>query len=141
MQQNGYAVDIRRDPYVLAPMGCKGVRELIMAIDDRPAKETSDCERGLTFVPDLAGQKRSSARTLAKARASSSSGSTSPPQPGQTVDRVVDQVPEPGVQVPIGDPVRVFIAKDVPLVRVPAAHRPQRRARPWRACRRSSSAS
>jgi len=29
-------------------------------------------------------------------------------------------VPSPGVQVPVGDPVRVFIAKDVPLVRVPA---------------------
>jgi hypothetical protein len=120
VQQNGYAVDIRRDPYVLAPMGCKGVRELVMKVGDRPTKETSDCERGLTFVPDLASQKRSAARTLANGQGLEFQWEYVAAQPGQTVDRVVDQVPDPGVQVPIGDPVRVFIAKDVPLVRVPA---------------------
>ena len=120
VRQNGYAVDIRRDPYVLAPMGCKGVRELIMRVDDRPTKETTDCERGLTFVPDLASQKRSSARTLANGQGLVFQWEYVAAQPGQTVDRVVEQVPDPGVQVPIGDPVRVFIAKDVPLVRVPA---------------------
>jgi hypothetical protein len=119
VQQNGYTVDIRRDPYVLAPIGCKGVRELIMAVDDRPAKHTTACERGLTFVPDLAQQKRSSARTLANGQGLEFQWEYVAATPGQTIDRVVDQVPEPGVQVPIGDPVRVFIAKDVPLVRVP----------------------
>ena len=33
--------------------------------DDRPCKQTSDCERGLTFVPDMTGLKRSAARALA----------------------------------------------------------------------------
>jgi hypothetical protein len=117
--QNSYMVDVRRAPYVLAPSGCKGVRELIMAIHDRPTKQTSDCERGLTFVPDMTGLKRSSARTLADGQGLNFQWEHQAAQPGQQVDRVVDQVPAPGVQVPIEDPVRVFIAKDVPLVRVP----------------------
>jgi hypothetical protein len=119
VQQNSYMVDIRRDPYVLAPIGCKGVRELIMAAADRPHKQTSACERGLTFVPDLAGVKRTSARTLAEGQGLVFQWEYVAAAPGQTIDRVVEQVPAPGVQVPIGDPVRVFIAKDVPLVRVP----------------------
>ena len=106
---------------MLAPIGCKGVRELIMATGDRPTKQTSDCERGLTFVPDLAGLKRSSAHTLAEGQGLEFQWEYVAAEPGQTVDRVVDQVPDPGVQVPIGDPVRVFIAKDVPLVRVPGS--------------------
>ena len=118
--QNSYMVDVRRDPYVLAPIGCKGVRELIMAVHDRPTTQTSDCERGLTFVPDLTGLKRAAARSLSDGQGLNFQWEFQAAQPGQQIDRVVDQVPSPGVQVPVGDPVRVFIAKDVPLVRVPA---------------------
>ena len=120
VQQNSYTVDIRRDPYVLAPIGLQG-----RARADHGASTTGRRSRRRTASAasrSCPTWPRRSARRPARwptARASSSSGSTSPPQPGQTVDRVVDQVPEPGVQVPIGDPVRVFIAKDVPLVRVP----------------------
>jgi serine/threonine-protein kinase len=119
LQQNSYMVDIRRDPYVLGPIGCKGVRELIMAVHDRPSTETSNCDRGLTFVPDMTGMKRAAARSLADGQGLNFQWEYQAAQPGQEVDHVVDQVPAPGVQVPIEDPVRVFIARNVPLVRVP----------------------
>ena len=119
VSQNSYMVDVRQDPYVLGPIGCKGVRELIMAVHDRPSTQTSDCERGLTFVPDMTGLKRGAARALADGQGLNFQWEFQAAQPGQVIDQVVDQVPAPGVQVPIEDPVRVFIAKDVPLVRVP----------------------
>ncbi len=118
-QQDLYNVDVRRDPYVRAPFGCKGVQQLVMAVELRPADETTTCERGLTFVPDLHGLSRGRAADIADGQGLRFQYEFVAAEPGQDIDLVVDQVPDPGVQVPIDDPVRVFIARDVPLVRVP----------------------
>ena len=121
LQQNSYMVDIRRDPYVLAPIGCKGVRELIMAVHDRPSKGTSNCERGLTFVPDMTGMKRSAAaRSLAERPGPrTSSGSTRRRSPARRSTASSTRCRRRACRCRSSDPVRVFIAKDVPLVRVP----------------------
>jgi membrane peptidoglycan carboxypeptidase len=118
-RQDLFNVDVRRDPYVRAPFGCAGVRQLVMAVEARPADETTQCKRGLTFVPDLHGLTRGRASDLADGQGLAFQYEFVAAEPGQRVDLVVDQIPDPGIQVPIGDPVRVFIAREVPLVRLP----------------------
>jgi penicillin-binding protein 1A len=117
--QDAYVVDTRKEPYERSTIGCKGARELVLAVADAPASTQGGCNAHLAIVPLLTGLKRTAARSLANYQGLKFQYQLVAARPGQTLNRVVEQVPDAGIQVALGEPVRVFIAVDVPLVHVP----------------------
>ena len=114
-----YAIDIRREPYELGTIGCTSVRNLVLATALAPTKHEKKCKDTLAIVPLLDGLTGRRASTVARGQGLVFESELVPARPGQAIGKVVDQVPDAGVEVSYGDPVRVFIAIAVPFVRVP----------------------
>ena len=112
-------MDIFKEPYQRSSPDCRNVRALVMAIHQAPELRESACDNRLTIVPLMTGYTRKQALRAADDQGLRFLYELVPARPGDTPGRVVSQIPDAAVRVHKGDPLIVYIAVAVPLVRVP----------------------